>query len=176
MALLPLVPVPLLTSEREPVPTFITSGDWRQYVTAGGVLAPLPLTLDVTPDGQRWQAYALAHRQGEFAIPSGFFLGPGGPDGRGRIGPVPRATDALLATVAKTGEVPPISDADRATARADLRYWRVRDRGARRPGARRQVAGARRRAPAGRHRTPRPTRTRRRRLALAHPTGLTPPG
>lgn len=124
-ALLPLVPVPLLTVEREPIPRFITAGTWRQYVSPGGVLAPLPFTLDLTPDGQRWQAYALAHRQGEFAIPSGFFLGPGGPNGRGRIGPVPRHTDALLLTVAETGEVPAISDADRAAAREDLRYWRV---------------------------------------------------
>ena len=68
-ALLPLLPTPLLTSEREPIPAFITAGTWREYVSPGGVLTPLPLTLDVTPDGQRWQAYALAHRQGEFAHP-----------------------------------------------------------------------------------------------------------
>ena len=125
LALLPLVPVSLRTVDREPVPAFITSGAWRDYVTPGGVLAPLPFTLDLTPDGQRWQAYALAHRQGEFAIPSGFFLGPGGPDERGRIGPVPRATDALFAEVAKTGQVPPIGPTERAAATADLRYWRV---------------------------------------------------
>ncbi|HEY0699321.1 MAG TPA: DUF2079 domain-containing protein, partial [Micromonospora sp.] len=125
VALLPLLPLPLRTAEREPVPTFITSGHWRRYVSPGGVLTPLPLTLDVTPDGQRWQAYALAHRQGEFRLPSGFFLGPGGPDGRGRIGPVPRATDTLLLEVARTGDRPVITDADRATARADLRHWRV---------------------------------------------------
>ncbi|HEX7744254.1 MAG TPA: DUF2079 domain-containing protein [Micromonosporaceae bacterium] len=125
VALLPLVPVPLLTVEREPVPNFITSGAWRDYVSPGGVLTPVPFTLDVTPDGQRWQAYALAHRQGEFAIPSGFFLGPGGPNGRGRIGPVPRFTDGLLLQVARTGVVPGITDADRATARADLRHWKV---------------------------------------------------
>jgi hypothetical protein len=125
VALLPLLPANLLTIEREPVPRFITSGDWRRYVTSGGVLAPLPFTLDVTPDGQRWQAYALAHWQGEFAIPSGFFLGPGGPEGRGKIGPVPRATDSLLATAAETGEVPAIGDTERANASADLRFWRV---------------------------------------------------
>nr|WP_123604859.1 DUF2079 domain-containing protein [Micromonospora sp. Llam0] len=122
-ALLPLAPASLLTVEREPIPDFITSGAWRDHVSQGGVLAPVPFTLDVLPDGQRWQAYAFAHRQGEFAIPSGFFLGPGGPDGRGRIGPVPRATNALLHEVARTGVVPPITDADRAAARADLRYW-----------------------------------------------------
>ncbi|MDG4788929.1 DUF2079 domain-containing protein [Micromonospora sp. WMMD1102] len=125
VALLPLLPVPLLTSAREPIPEFVTAGTWRQYVSPGGTLTPLPLTLDLAPDGQRWQAYALSHRQGEFGIPSGFFLGPGGPDGRGRIGPVPRATDALLLRVAETGERPVITDADRAAARADLRYWRV---------------------------------------------------
>ncbi|HEX2774729.1 MAG TPA: DUF2079 domain-containing protein, partial [Micromonosporaceae bacterium] len=123
VALLPLLPMPLLTHQREPVPQFITSGAWREYVSPGGVLTPVPLTLDVAPDGQRWQAYALAHRQGEFGLPSGFFLGPGGPDSRGRIGPVPRYTDGLLLDVARTGVVPEITDADRATARADLRHW-----------------------------------------------------
>jgi hypothetical protein len=123
VALLPLVPVPLHTSEYEPIPRFITSGAWREYVRDGGVLAPVPPTSDVLPDGQRWQTYALAHRQGEFRIPAGFFLGPGGPDGKGRIGPVPRPSADLLFEVARTGVVPPITDADRAAAREDLRYW-----------------------------------------------------
>jgi hypothetical protein len=125
VALLPLLPVPLLTAGREPVPAFITSGAWREYVSTGGVLTPVPLTVDVAPDGQRWQAHALAHRQGEFAIPSGFFLGPGGPDGRGRIGPVPRTLDPLLMQAAQTGRVPTITDATRRAVRDDLRYWRV---------------------------------------------------
>ncbi|HEU4421960.1 MAG TPA: DUF2079 domain-containing protein [Pilimelia sp.] len=124
-ALLPLLPMPLLVTERSPIPHFITSGTWREYVSDGGVLAPVPLTADLLPDGQRWQAYALAARQGEFAIPAGFFLGPGGPDGRGRIGPVPRSTALLLADVAKSGAVPPLDEADRAAAREDLRFWRV---------------------------------------------------
>ncbi len=125
VALLPLVPVPLLTSERPPVPRFITSGDWREYVGPGGVLTPATFTSDLLPDGQRWQAYALARGQGEFALPAGFFLGPGGPDGRGRIGPVPRYLDGVLTYVAQTGAEPVISDVDRARARADLAYWRV---------------------------------------------------
>ena len=125
LALLPLLPAPLLTVPREPVPHFITSGAWRDHVPPGGVLATVPLTLDLTPDGQRWQAYALSHRQGEFAIPSGFFLGPGGPDGRGKIGPVPRFLDGLLLTVAETGRVPTITAQDRDMALADLRHWRV---------------------------------------------------
>ncbi|SCG15033.1 Predicted membrane protein [Micromonospora echinofusca] len=125
LALLPLVPTPLLTIEREPIPRFITAGTWREYVSPGGVLTPVPLTLDVYPDGQRWQAYALAHRQGEFAIPSGFFLGPGGPDGRGRIGPTPRPFGALVDQAGRSGLVPIITEGSVQEVRADLRHWRI---------------------------------------------------
>ncbi|PTA43190.1 DUF2079 domain-containing protein [Micromonospora sp. RP3T] len=125
-ALLPLLPTPLLTSVREPVPAFITTGAWQRHVPPDGVLTPLPLTVDVYPDGQRWQAYALAHRQGEFRIPAGFFLGPGGPDGRGRIGPVPRTFDTLMDQAGRTGLVPIITEGSIEESRADLRYWGVR--------------------------------------------------
>ncbi|WP_089157312.1 DUF2079 domain-containing protein [Micromonospora sp. NBS 11-29] len=125
-ALLPLLPTPLLTSVREPVPVFITGGAWKRYVPPDGVLTPLPLTVDVYPDGQRWQAYALAHRQGEFRIPAGFFLGPGGPDGRGRIGPVPRTFDSLMDQAGRTGLVPIVTEGSIEESRADLRYWGVR--------------------------------------------------
>ncbi|MFE9958888.1 DUF2079 domain-containing protein [Micromonospora sp. NPDC005299] len=124
-ALLPLLPTPLLTSVREPVPAFITTGAWQRYVSPGGVLTPLPLTVDIYPDGQRWQAYALAHRQGEFRIPAGFFLGPGGPDGRGRIGPVPRTFNALMDQAGRTGLAPIITEGSIRESRADLRYWGV---------------------------------------------------
>ena len=127
VALLPLVPLPLLTSVREPVPTFVTSGQWRPYVPPGRTLVALPLPSDLLPDGQRWQAVVLSSGPGAevFPLPSGFFLGPGGPDGRGRIGPVPRPTEQLLFDAARTGVVPPVSDADRARAADDLRHWRA---------------------------------------------------
>ncbi|WP_433529295.1 DUF2079 domain-containing protein [Micromonospora sp. CA-263727] len=125
VALVPIFPTPLLTSEREPIPRFITSGAWRNYVSPGGVLTPAPLALDVYPDGQRWQAYALSHRQGEFAIPSGFFLGPGGPDGRGRIGPVPRPFGALLDQAARNGALPIVTEGTHEEIRADLAHWRI---------------------------------------------------
>ncbi|QOC90964.1 DUF2079 domain-containing protein [Micromonospora craniellae] len=125
VALVPLFPTPLLTTVREPIPRFITSGAWRDYVSPGGVLTPAPLALDVYPDGQRWQAYALANRQGEFAIPSGFFLGPGGPDGRGRIGPVPRPFSALLDQAARSGLPPIVTEGTREEVRADLEHWRI---------------------------------------------------
>ncbi|MFG1952579.1 DUF2079 domain-containing protein [Micromonospora sp. NPDC048830] len=124
-ALLPLLPTPLLTSVREPVPAFITAGTWKRYVSPGGVLTPLPVTIDLTPDGQRWQAYALADRQGEFRIPAGFFLGPGGPDGRGRIGPVPRTFDSLMFSAGRDGLVPIVTEGSIREALADLHYWKV---------------------------------------------------
>jgi hypothetical protein len=125
VALLPLVPVPVLTVDRDPVPPFFSQGIWREYVPDGGVIVPVPPPSDLVPDGQRWQTHALTARQGEFGVPAGFFLGPGGPDGRGRIGPVPRPTAALLLKVAETGEVPTITEADRQRALVDLRYWRA---------------------------------------------------
>ncbi len=116
VALVPLFPTPLLTSEREPIPRFITSGAWRDHVSPGGVLTPAPLTLDVYPDGQRWQAYALAHRQGEFAIPSGFFLGPG----------VPRTGDASVRCRARSARCwtrPPAPGCRRSSPRAPVRRY-----------------------------------------------------
>ncbi|GIF95402.1 glycosyl transferase [Catellatospora citrea] len=127
VALLPLVPTPLLARERAPVPEFFTSGQWREYVADGGTVVPVPITNDLLPDGQRWQAAALADAagagEGVFRLPAGFFLGPGGPNGTGRIGPIPRPTQTLLEKVAKSGAAPAITEADRAALRDDLRYW-----------------------------------------------------
>jgi len=124
VALVPLFPTPLLVRERPPVPHFISAGTWEQYVPDGGVLVPVPIPNDLVPDGQRWQAEVFAQPGGPaFTIPAGFFLGPGGPDGTGRIGPIPRYTQTLLEDVAKTGYVPPVTDSERARVRADLEYW-----------------------------------------------------
>lgn len=126
LALLPLVPVPLLTIERSAVPRFISAGTWREYVRPGETLVPVPPPSDLLPDGQRWQATALAASGGEaFRIPAGFFLGPGGPDGRGQIGPVPRPTYEMLTEVALSGGRPEITDVERRQAHDDLRFWRA---------------------------------------------------
>ena len=137
VALVPILPVNLLTVAREPIPVFITSGAWTSVVPPGGVLATVPFTLDTVPDGQRWQAYAWTHGQGEFAIASGFYLGPGGPDGRGRIGPVPRYMDGMLYEVAQTG----VRAADRA-GRAGIGKGRPGLLAGGRGGAGRRIHGA----------------------------------
>jgi hypothetical protein len=82
----------------------------------------VPPPSDLLPDGQRWQT--AAHFG--FAIPAGFFLGPGGPHGTSRIGPIPRPTYDLLTQVALNGKDPAITDEDRARARADLAYWHAK--------------------------------------------------
>jgi hypothetical protein len=118
VALLPILPLPIPAAARDPVPDFFTSGRWRAYIHSGQTLVPVPPASDVLPDGQRWQA---ATNFG-FAIPAGFFLGPG-PDGRSHIGPVHRPTYAILEVAALYGYAPVIGDADREQARADLAYW-----------------------------------------------------
>jgi hypothetical protein len=120
-ALLPLVPLTIPAAPRDPVPHFFSSGDWRQFVHNGQTLVPVPPASDLLPDGQRWQA--AAHFG--FAIPAGFFLGPG-PDGRSQIGPIQRPTYDMLMLVARFGWEPVINDYDRRQARADLAYWHAK--------------------------------------------------
>jgi hypothetical protein len=119
VALLPIVPLPIPAIQRDPVPNFFTDGTWRQYVHSGQTLVPVPPPSDLLPDGQRWQT--AAHFG--FAIPAGFFLGPGGPGNRSRIGPIPRPTYDLLTAVALDGLDREVTDDDRVRARADLAYW-----------------------------------------------------
>jgi hypothetical protein len=118
VALLPILPLPVPSAHRDAVPHFFTDGTWRQYVHSGQTLVPVPPASDLMPDGQRWQT---ATRLG-FAIPAGFFLGPG-PDRRSQIGPIPRPTAALLTAVALHGKLPVITDVQRRQAREDLAYW-----------------------------------------------------
>jgi hypothetical protein len=121
IALAPLIPRPVPVTERAVVPHFFTAGTWQRYVTGGTVVA-VPPTNDLYPDGQRWQTAAFVAGK-QFPIVGGFFLGPGGPNGRGQIGPILRPTAQLLLTVTQTGTVPVVTATDRERARADLWYW-----------------------------------------------------
>ncbi len=118
-ALLPLFPLPLLATDREPVPAFITSGAWRECVPEGGVLVPVPLPTAFKPDAMRWPAAA----NNAFGIPEGFFFGPYGDGGkRTTVGTYPQPTSQLLTKVAN-GNPQTVTDAERARARADLEFW-----------------------------------------------------
>jgi hypothetical protein len=120
-ALGPIVPTPLQVEQRRPTPQFFADGTWRQYVRPGGVVVPAPLPNPGNNDAMHWQAGAgLA-----FAVPEGYFVGPGATDRKGRYGAVQRPTSALLEKVADRGIVPPLGERDRVEALADLRFWRA---------------------------------------------------
>jgi hypothetical protein len=119
-AFVPIVPVPISVSPRAALPAFITSGAWRSYVPTGTTVVSIPPSSWDSSDAQRWQT-ATGYA---FPVEGGYFLGPGA-DGRSSIGPRARPTSTLLAAVARHGAAPPITDADRAAARADLTYWRA---------------------------------------------------
>jgi hypothetical protein len=125
VALVPLFPLPVLTTERAPEPPFISEGIWKDYVTDGGTLTTLPFATTDTADGQRWQAYTMARGGEQFRIPDGYFLGPGGPEGTGQIGATQRHTDWLFFRAALYGYVAPIDDHDRDQARKDLADWNI---------------------------------------------------
>jgi hypothetical protein len=119
--LLPIAPTPLTVTER-PVPAFILSGEWRRYVDRDHTLVSVPLPRNDRMEGMRWAALTNIG----FAIPRGYFMGPkSATDARSVWDPAPRPTSTLLASVAWTGKIPPISEQNRLDARADLRYWRA---------------------------------------------------
>ncbi|MEV0155895.1 hypothetical protein AB0H57_19425 [Micromonospora sp. NPDC050686] len=118
-ALLPMVPTPLPTEPRPPVPEFVTSGAWRAHVAEGRTLVPVPVD-NLT--SIRWGAAAVAG----FAVPQGYFLGPTSPtDDTGRWGVEPQPTAVLLREVAEGDHRTTVTEVERARAVADVRYWRA---------------------------------------------------
>jgi hypothetical protein len=120
-ALVPVVPTPLLAVGRQSVPQFFTAGTWRPYVGPGRSILAVP-----PPDGAyvqpvRWQ---IAADLG-FNHVEGYFIGPHGPDGHGWYGAERRPTAALLNDVWRNGNAATTTEADRATAITDMRYWHV---------------------------------------------------
>ncbi|NYF56958.1 hypothetical protein [Micromonospora purpureochromogenes] len=118
-ALLSVFPAPLPTTDRPPLPEFITGGHWRECVRPGGVLVPVPAATPREPWPMRWAAAA----DGAFGIPEGFFIGPYGRDGTAAMGTYKQPTSALLADVARRGDEPVIGDEQRRQARADVDFW-----------------------------------------------------
>jgi hypothetical protein len=122
-ALLPAAPTPIETKPAWPVPEFVATGQWREYVPDGRTLVPVPPTRgSEATAGMYWSA-----RTGlAFTAPGGYFIGPAGADDKqARWGSPDRPTAILLDRVATTGEVPVITDQDRAQAVEDLRHWRA---------------------------------------------------
>ncbi|MBA8952451.1 hypothetical protein ACFQU9_21755 [Actinomadura namibiensis] len=120
LALVPVVPKPLPAEPRRKVPAFFTDGTWRRHVSPGRALVPVPLPGAGDAEPLHWQV-----RSGlGFPVPEGYFVGPFGPRREGGYGAEPRPTSRLLRRAADDGP-PPVGDAERAAARADLAYWRA---------------------------------------------------
>ncbi|QLQ39986.1 hypothetical protein [Micromonospora robiginosa] len=122
-ALLPLTPTPIRTVPVTPVPAVVAGGDWRAYVPAGRTLVPVPpVTGAAVSPAMFWSA-----RTGlAFDAPGGYFIGPrSASDPAARWGAPDRPTSLLLRRAAETGQVPPVGDAERRQAVADLRHWRA---------------------------------------------------
>ena len=118
-ALVPVAPTPLPVQRRPPVPAFVTSGAWRDHVTPGRTLVPVPV------DNMTSVWWSSAAHAG-FAVPQGYFLGPvSKTDPAGRWGVRPQPTAVLLTAVDTGTRSPDPGPADRDRALADARYWRA---------------------------------------------------
>jgi hypothetical protein len=117
VALVPAAPRPLQSiGNGAGTPPFVTDGGWRPYVAAGQTVVPVysgPTALDV--------AVVQAAALNEFPVPADLLAGP---DPTGQISTAGKSPTAqLLLSVAKTGNVPQVTDKMRDDARADLRNW-----------------------------------------------------
>jgi hypothetical protein len=115
VALVPVIPQPLLTASRSAEPPFIANGLWKKYVPEGGAMSALPIAVNMADDGQRWQAYTMARGGRQFRMPGG----------TGRVGAPWRLTDWRIYRAAAYGDVGAVSDYDREQARRDFAYWGV---------------------------------------------------
>ncbi len=122
LALLPVVPTPLVVDPRPAVPAFFTDGLWRDHVDDGGsvLAAPPPNVADAR--ALEWQAAA---RWG-FPVVAGYFVGPDGTPARGgQYGASPTGLTTWLAEVALADVPLPPGPSERAGFVEDLRAGRV---------------------------------------------------
>ncbi|MER7165974.1 hypothetical protein ABT336_07850 [Micromonospora sp. NPDC000207] len=121
LALLPIAPMPLKMTTRPPVPEFITSDRWREYVSAEQTLVPIPVPSMGNTHGMRWAASTNL----DFKIPGGYFLAPRNANtgDAGRFGGRPSGMGSLLEEVSRTGRTPKLDDRERRRSLDELRYW-----------------------------------------------------
>ncbi|MFD7030957.1 glycosyltransferase family 2 protein [Streptomyces sp. NPDC059917] len=119
--LLPVLPLPLAVRDRAPVPAFITSGAWKEYVRDGEALVAVPLPDPGVADALHWQVEA----DFGFDLAGGYYNGPWGPERTGIYGAPPRHLSNLLRDIRYGAEPPAIGPEWRAQARRDLSYWKA---------------------------------------------------
>jgi hypothetical protein len=124
MALLPLIPTPLLTKQMAPVPEFVTSGAWRRYVDDNHTVVALPLPDSTYPDPLRWSAVTGHDMRiaGAYALlPNENPLYP--TDRTALFSPPWRPTSGLMASIRMGNPTPQLTAARQEMTLADLRYW-----------------------------------------------------
>jgi hypothetical protein len=126
MALVPLTPTPLRSAPMDPVPAFVTSGAWKQYVDDNHTVVALPLPDSSYPDPLRWSAYTGQ----KMRIASAYALLPNqnplDPTDRSALFAPPwRPTSGLMTSIKQGNPIPEITDTRREMTLADLRYWRA---------------------------------------------------
>jgi hypothetical protein len=118
VALVPLVPTPLPTTDHAAVPAFFTTDAWRTYLK-DGTFVPVPPEV-WSNDSLHW---LVATRMGA-RIADGYFIGPTSESNPvATFGPSERPTGHLLRHVAATGETVAVTDAIRRQYEQDLVYW-----------------------------------------------------
>ncbi|MCA2212597.1 hypothetical protein LDL48_06920 [Wangella sp. NEAU-J3] len=126
MALVPLIPTPLQTVPMSPVPEFVTTGQWRQFVDDNHTVVTLPLPDSSYPDPLRWTAYTGHDMRiaGAYALlPTQNPLDP--EDRTALFSPPWRPTSGLMASIRQGNPIPEITDTRREMTLADLRYWKA---------------------------------------------------
>ena len=119
VALLPLAPRPLAAAGVPPVPEFFANGAYRPYVTGDGAVMVVPPLRPYQISTMRW---AAAERV-RFRMTDGRFLAPaaGDPERRGSLSHPIARTGQLAIDASRHGDVPLLTEADRAQAREELR-------------------------------------------------------
>jgi hypothetical protein len=126
MALVPLAPTPLQSVRMAPVPDFVTSGAWKQYVDDNHTVVTLPLPDSGYPDPLRWSATTGQDMRiaGAYALlPNQNPLNPA--DRTALFSPPWRPTSGLMASIRQGNPIPEITDTRREMTLADLRYWKA---------------------------------------------------
>ncbi|BCJ43490.1 hypothetical protein [Actinoplanes ianthinogenes] len=126
MALVPIVPLQLATVAMEPVPAFVTSGQWQRYVDDEHTMVTLPLPDSSYPDPLRWSAYTGQDLRiaGAYALlPTQNPQDPA--DHTAAFAPPWRPTSGLMASIRQGNPTPEVTAARREMTLADLRYWKA---------------------------------------------------
>jgi hypothetical protein len=117
VCLAPLLPARLDLSAAPVVPAYFSTT--ARQLPKDSVVMVLPYPVADRPVAMRWQS-AAGYR---FRMPGGYFLGPA-QDGHAYVGgPADPATATLLADVARTGQLPAITQDQRDQAARDLAAW-----------------------------------------------------